>query len=133
MTFQVSCSYGPGRYEEEYEQKGMDYPIGFVRWTEQRNFRSCVAGNLKKSVNVNALITEIVDLDNYQEIYGDMGNSRSIASILKYNVDAPLGSTKVNVGEQLFVKSVGTIRNHWSGKFCRCYDRSCIEGIKCQY
>lgn len=38
ISFQVSCSYGPGRYDEEYEQKGNDYPIGYVRWTEKRNF-----------------------------------------------------------------------------------------------
>src|SRR5262249_16941747 len=37
ITFQVSCSYGPGRYDTAYEQKGQDYPAGFVRWTEQRN------------------------------------------------------------------------------------------------
>ena len=37
VTFQVSCSYGPGRYDTSYEQAGLDYPIGFVRWTEQRN------------------------------------------------------------------------------------------------
>ena len=40
LTFQVSCSYGPGRYDANYEQKGLDYPIGFVRWTEQRNFEA---------------------------------------------------------------------------------------------
>lgn len=40
LTFQVSCSYGPGRYDPEYEQGGHDYPIGFVRWTEQRNFEA---------------------------------------------------------------------------------------------
>ncbi len=37
LTFQVSCSYGPGRYDPDYEQGGRDYPLGFVRWTEQRN------------------------------------------------------------------------------------------------
>lgn len=40
LSFQVSCSYGPGRYDENYEEKGQDYPIGFVRWTEQRNFEA---------------------------------------------------------------------------------------------
>ena len=40
LTFQVSCSYGPGRYDPEYEDKGSDYPLGFVRWTEQRNFQA---------------------------------------------------------------------------------------------
>ncbi len=39
LTFQVSCSYGPGRYDENYEQKGQDYPIGFVRWTEKEILR----------------------------------------------------------------------------------------------
>lgn len=38
LTFQVSCSYGPGRYDETYEELGNDYPVAFVRWTEQRNF-----------------------------------------------------------------------------------------------
>ena len=40
ITFQVSCSYGPGRYDKSYEEKSNDYPIGFVRWTEQRNFQA---------------------------------------------------------------------------------------------
>ena len=40
LTFQVSCSYGPGRYDSDYEVKGNDYPIGYVRWTERRNFEA---------------------------------------------------------------------------------------------
>jgi hypothetical protein len=40
LTFQVSCSYGPGRYDPNYEEKGQDYPVGFVRWTAQRNFEA---------------------------------------------------------------------------------------------
>ena len=40
ISFQVSCSYGPGRYDPSYEDRGHDYPIGFVRWTEQRNFEA---------------------------------------------------------------------------------------------
>ena len=40
LSFQVSCSYGPGRYDAAYEEQGQDYPIGFVRWTEQRNFEA---------------------------------------------------------------------------------------------
>lgn len=40
LTFQVSCSYGPGRYDPFYEEKGQDYPIGYVRWTAQRNFEA---------------------------------------------------------------------------------------------
>ena len=40
LSFQVSCSYGPGRYDPAYEERGFDYPVGFVRWTEQRNFEA---------------------------------------------------------------------------------------------
>ena len=39
ISFQISCSYGPGRYDSNYEDNSQDYPIGFVRWTEQRNFK----------------------------------------------------------------------------------------------
>ena len=40
ISFQLSCSYGPGRYDEMYENRGIDYPFGFVRWTEQRNLEA---------------------------------------------------------------------------------------------
>ena len=52
ISFQVSCSYGPGRYDGKYELFGNDYPIGFVRWTQKRNFESILQllndGLLKK-------------------------------------------------------------------------------------
>jgi threonine dehydrogenase-like Zn-dependent dehydrogenase len=83
LTFQVSCSYGPGRYDEEYENRGIDYPLGFVRWTEQRNFEAILYAISTGKLNVQPLITERVPLENYLNIYGNMGGS-SIASILEY-------------------------------------------------
>ena len=53
LSFQVSCSYGPGRYDPDYELQGHDYPIGFVRWTEQRNFQAVL-----HALSVGALRTE---------------------------------------------------------------------------
>lgn len=88
ITFQVSCSYGPGRYDESYEQKGQDYPIGHVRWTEKRNFEAVLSAISRKSLNVKSLITERVALDEYQSIYENMNNSDSIASLLVYDTDA---------------------------------------------
>ena len=85
LTFQVSCSYGPGRYDENYEVKGQDYPIGFVRWTEKRNFETILHTISSKQLDVNPLITERVKLENYNEIYGDLHKSGSIASILLYD------------------------------------------------
>ncbi len=93
LTFQVSCSYGPGRYDEDYEQKGQDYPIGFVRWTEKRNFEAILNTISNKQLDVNPLITEKVKLEDYDQIYGDMRKQGSIASILVYPEDPKRNSS----------------------------------------
>ena len=63
LTFQVSCSYGPGRYDERYEQGGQDYPLGFVRWTEQRNFEAVLEAMRTGQLRVQELITHRLSLD----------------------------------------------------------------------
>ena len=83
LTFQVSCSYGAGRYDEEYEQKGHDYPLPYVRWTEKRNFQTILNAISNGGLDVKSLITEIVELKDYEQIYGDMRKRGSIASIIK--------------------------------------------------
>lgn len=40
LSFYISCSYGPGRYDSKYEMQGIDYPVGYVCWTENRNFQA---------------------------------------------------------------------------------------------
>ena len=85
LRFQVSCSYGPGRYDPEYEEKGKDYPIGFVRWTEKRNFDAVLQAMASGKLDVRPLISEVVPLESYHEIYGSMGKSSTIASLLKYS------------------------------------------------
>ncbi len=57
LTFQVSCSYGPGRYDPAYEEGGHDYPIGFVRWTEQRNFEAVLDLMAQGALDVAPLIS----------------------------------------------------------------------------
>ena len=57
LTFQVSCSYGPGRYDAAYEQGGQDYPLGFVRWTEQRNFQAVLDLMTSGALKVAPLIS----------------------------------------------------------------------------
>ncbi len=87
LTFQVSCSYGPGRYDEEYEKRGLDYPISFVRWTEKRNFEAILNAIEKKRLDVKPLITEQVQLADFQKIYGSLGQGSSIASLLEYPIE----------------------------------------------
>ena len=104
LSFQVSCSYGAGRYDEEYENKGHDYPLAYVRWTEKRNFETILGAISSKMLDVQPLITEEVELVNYAEIYGDMRKHGSIASILKFPVDStiervvPVGENRTMVG-----------------------------------
>jgi hypothetical protein len=69
LTFQVSCSYGPGRYDPNYEEKGQDYPFGFVRWTEQRNFEAVLQMMADGRINVEPLISHRVPLAEAQRAY----------------------------------------------------------------
>ena len=57
LSFQVSCSYGPGRYDPQYEEKGIDYPVGYVRWTEQRNFEAVLDMMAHGRISVARLIS----------------------------------------------------------------------------
>jgi predicted dehydrogenase/threonine dehydrogenase-like Zn-dependent dehydrogenase len=96
LSFQVSSSYGPGRYDDDYESKGIDYPIAYVRWTEKRNFEAVLNAISRKQLNVNSLITERLALKEYQKIYSNMGGA-SIASILEYDYSSELGQNTVAV------------------------------------
>jgi threonine dehydrogenase-like Zn-dependent dehydrogenase len=117
LTFQVSCSYGPGRYDDHYELKGLDYPIGFVRWTEQRNFEAVLAAIHNGSINVKDLITEEVDLKDYLDIYGDMIKGGSIASIIRYPGNVLISQTSVQVSSNPFSGSKGIVGIIGAGNF----------------
>ena len=86
LTFQVSCSYGPGRYDKDYEELGNDYPIGYVRWTEQRNFEAVLEMMSKGLINVDSLITDEVDFNDSPKIYNDLiSDNAKLGIILNYN------------------------------------------------
>lgn len=116
LSFQVSCSYGPGRYDEEYENKGHDYPIGFVRWTEKRNFETILHAISSGSLGVKPLISEIVPLADYNQIYGDMKKKGTIASIIKYSEQVNNYST-VKVKTIDFIPSKGKMGIIGAGNF----------------
>ena len=69
LDFRISRSYGPGRYDAAYEQKGRDYPIGYVRWTETRNMEAFVQFLAEKKVDVGALITHRFSIERAQSAY----------------------------------------------------------------
>ncbi|GAB3709984.1 bi-domain-containing oxidoreductase [Spirosoma flavus] len=84
LTFQVSCSYGPGRYDDTYEQQGQDYPLPYVRWTENRNFQTIIQLLADRHLDVESLITSRIPLAEFGKIYNHLNASNQIASLLCY-------------------------------------------------
>ncbi|MFC4712921.1 bi-domain-containing oxidoreductase [Planococcus dechangensis] len=85
LSFQVSCSYGPGRYDSNYEVKGNDYPLGFVRWTEQRNFEAVLDMIKEGKLDVTSLITHTFKFQDAVKAYQTLSVDRSaIGIMLKY-------------------------------------------------
>ena len=82
LSFQVSCSYGPGRYDPRYEEKGEDYPFGFVRWTEQRNFEAILDLLASGQLNVKPLISHRFPFEQAGQAYAKLGEDRSSLGIL---------------------------------------------------
>lgn len=69
LTFQVSASYGPGRYDHNYEENGQDYPVGFVRWTEQRNFEAVLDMMADGRLDVKPLISHRFNIKDARAAY----------------------------------------------------------------
>ena len=82
LTFQVSCSYGPGRYEPGYEDQGHDYPPGFVRWTEQRNFEAVLDMLASGALDVAPLISHRVPFDEAPRAYELLSTDKAALGIL---------------------------------------------------
>lgn len=89
LDFLISRSYGPGRYDSLYEQKGFDYPFDMVRWTENSNMREFIRLLSEKKINVKDLITYEYDISNAREAYENIITSpdTTLGVLLKYAPD----------------------------------------------
>jgi predicted dehydrogenase/threonine dehydrogenase-like Zn-dependent dehydrogenase len=132
LSFQVSSSYGPGRYDEEYEQKGIDYPIGFVRWTEKRNFEAILNAIAKHQLKVQSLITEQVPLNNYLEIYQNLG-SGSIASLLQYEQSDDIINNTIQLRKANIHQSKGVIGIIGAGNFTKMTVMPALKSAGAEY
>jgi len=121
LSFQVSCSYGPGRYDDAYEGKGMDYPIGLVRWTEQRNFEAVLEAMRSGALNVKPLISERVALEEVVNVYANISTSTSIATIIEYSSSSKKTSNNntIQLSEGKFESSEGIIGLIGAGNFAK--------------
>ena len=85
LSFQVSCSYGPGRYDTSYELAGNDYPIGFVRWTEQRNFEAVLALMADQRLDTKDLVSSRFSINDAKAAYDQLsGEPSSLGILLSY-------------------------------------------------
>ncbi len=109
LTFQVSCSYGPGRYDAAYEQGGQDYPYGFVRWTEQRNFEAILAALGHGGLAVDDLITDRIKLDAAADAYGKIiADPATLGVVLQY-ADEVESAREVTVTPAAAVAAAGKV------------------------
>jgi predicted dehydrogenase len=90
LTFQVSCSYGPGRYDPAYEEGGTDYPLPFVRWTEQRNFAAVLELLASGRLDVASLVTHRFEFEQAAQAYDAVNaDSSTLGALFLYPCQAP--------------------------------------------
>ena len=91
LRFRVSRSYGPGRYDQEYEERGLDYPVGYVRWTEQRNMKAVLDLQSRGLLSLEDLVDEVVAVDRapdaYDQLAGPPAQRPRGAIVLQYSAD----------------------------------------------
>jgi predicted dehydrogenase/threonine dehydrogenase-like Zn-dependent dehydrogenase len=106
LTFQVSASYGPGRYDPNYEEKGQDYPVGFVRWTEQRNFEAVLDMMVAGALDVKPLISHQFDITEAEKAYELVNSTEpSLGILLTYpGVEITEASRKISLSKNDITK-----------------------------
>ncbi|MEX0940360.1 MAG: bi-domain-containing oxidoreductase [Candidatus Babeliales bacterium] len=97
IDFLISCSYGPGRYDNAYEQKGIDYPYPYVRWTENRNMQAFVQLIEKKHIDIQSLISQTINIDEVNTAYDQLKQQQTLAIILSYEDQLAVETPNENV------------------------------------
>ena len=99
LDFKFSRSYGPGRYDPSYEENGVDYPIGFVRWTEQRNMMSVLQLIKDGKISFSKLITHEFDFDDAEKAFHDIkeGKENYLGVVLKYGSEIDSKTRRINI------------------------------------
>ena len=92
LSLRLSRSYGPGRYDVDYEDKGLDYPVGHVRWTEGRNLGAFLDLLQRGTVVVGPLVSRRIELHEAPDIYRELtepGPDRPLGVVIRYDDDEP--------------------------------------------
>jgi len=110
LELRLSRSYGPGRYDSTYEEQGVDYPIGYIRWTEQRNMREFLNLVAQKKVIVDKLITHRFKIDDAEQAYDIITGKtkeKHIGILLEYPDERPLQNTVAEFPRIRAARSLG--------------------------
>lgn len=99
LELKMACSYGPGRYDLNYEEKGIDYPVAYVRWTEKRNMEAFQNLLEKKLINIDYLTTHVFEFNEAPKAYDLVLNKSEfyIGIALKYDTTKSISKNKINV------------------------------------
>jgi len=90
LDFLISTSYGPGRYDETYEEKGLDYPYAYVRWTENRNMEEYLRKIGEGKIRLKNLIEKVYPIERVEEAYEELRKpDRPLMVLLEYNQSLP--------------------------------------------
>lgn len=86
----ISTSYGPGRYDEKYERKGVDYPYAYVRWTENRNMEEYLRLLKDGKINIEPLIERVYPIEEASKAYGELitAEPKPLIALLEYNKES---------------------------------------------
>lgn len=84
IDFLISCSYGPGRYDDTYEKRGVDYPYDYVRWTENRNMELFAKFVQEKKILIDPLVSSEFNLNNVEAAYQSLQTKESLGIVLCY-------------------------------------------------
>jgi predicted dehydrogenase len=92
LELAVSMSYGPGRYDRRYEELGLDYPLPFVRWTENRNLQAFLGLVAAGAVTPERLDADVAPFEDAERVYGELarGERRALSLVFEYAAEAPL-------------------------------------------
>lgn len=120
--FTVSCSYGPGRYDSEYELEGHDYPFGLVRWTEQRNIQAVLDLMASKKLDLESLISHRFSIEQadkaYEMVYGN--TEPYLGVVLQYpDHDTEKSTNTINMGARKCNEGAVGIGVVGAGNFAR--------------
>ena len=99
LDIRISCSYGPGRYDQSYEEKGIDYPVGYVRWTENRNMQAFINLVAAKKINVKRMITHKFPIAKAIGAYNLILNNKEkfIGILLEYPQQVEKTRSKIQI------------------------------------